>query len=95
MYIDPTAKKPAQSAVTVAAGLEIFVHLEGLVDFEAERARLQKDRDKTAKELAKFEKKLSNEGFLAKAATEIIEKDRAKAADLRAALDKLEAQLAE
>jgi len=87
------AAKPAQSAVIVAAGLEIYVHLEGLVDFEAEAARLGKERDKLAKDLEKLEKKLSNEGFLAKAAAEIIEKDRAKADDLRAALAKIEAQL--
>jgi len=95
LQVDVDLAKPAQSAVTVATGLEIYVHLEGLVDFEAEKARLTKERDKTAKELAKFDKKLSNEGFLAKAAPEIIEKDRAKADDLRVALAKLEAQLAE
>ena len=89
------AVKPAESVAVVAAGLEIYVHLEGLVDFEAEAARLRKEADKVAKDLAKLEKKLSNEGFLAKAASEIIEKDRAKAVDLREALVKLEAQLAE
>jgi valyl-tRNA synthetase len=87
--------KPAQSAAIVAAGLEIYVHLEGVVDFEAEKLRLSKEHDKTAKDLAKLEKKLSNEGFLAKAAAEIIEKDRAKAAELREALSKLEEQLAQ
>jgi len=87
--------KPAQSAATVAEGLEIYVSLVGLVDFEAEKARLTKERDKVAKDLAKLEKKLSNEGFLAKAAAEIIEKDRNKAADLRKALTKFDAQLEE
>ena len=85
--------KPEHSAVTVAAGLEIYILLEGQVDLEAERARLSKERDKIAADLAKLERKLSNEGFLAKAAPEIIEKDRLKAADLREALKKLESQL--
>ncbi|MCL2871048.1 MAG: valine--tRNA ligase [Coriobacteriia bacterium] len=93
--VGATVVKPAQSASVVAAGLEIYVHLEGIVDIEAEKARLSKERDKVAKDLAKFEKKLSNEGFLAKAAPEIIEKDRSKARDLREALAKLEGQLAE
>jgi len=87
--------KPANASATVAAGLEVFIPLEGLVDFEAEIARLRKERDKVAKDFERLEKKLSNEGFLAKAAPEIIEKDRAKAADLREALAQLEAQLAE
>ena len=95
LTISTSATKPEHSAVTVAAGLEIFVHLEGLVDLEVEKARLNKEREKIAKELAKFEKKLSNEGFLAKAAPEIIAKDRAKVADLQAALVKIEAQLDE
>jgi valyl-tRNA synthetase len=85
--------KPENSSVTVAAGLEIYIPLEGLVDFEAEAARLTKERDKVAGELAKLEKKLSNEGFLAKAAPEIIEKDQARAAELREALVNIEAQL--
>jgi len=85
--------KPANASATVAAGLEVYIPLEGLVDFEAEAARLRKEHDKVAKDLARLDKKLANEGFLAKAAPEIIEKDRAKAADLREALAQLTAQL--
>ena len=44
---------------------------------------------------SKLEKKLSNEGFLAKAAPEIIEKDRARAAELAETVATLESQLAE
>ena len=89
------AVKPANASVTVASGLEIYVPLAGLVDFEAERAKLGKARQKTADDLARFEKKLSNEGYLAKAAPAIIEKDRAVAAELREALALIDAQLAE
>ncbi len=87
--------KPAHSATVLAAGLEVYLPLEGLVDFEAEAARLRKDRDKTATEMERLEKKLSNEGFLAKAAPEVVEKDRAKAADLAESLALIDAQLAE
>ena len=87
--------KPAHSAITVAAGLEIYIPLEGLVDLQAEAERLEKEREKVTGELTKLEKKLSNEGFLAKAAPEIIEKDRARAAELRDALTVLESQLGE
>ncbi|NTW29482.1 MAG: valine--tRNA ligase [Coriobacteriia bacterium] len=87
--------KPAHSATVIASGMEIYIPLEGLVDFEAEAARLGRDRDKAATELKRLEGKLSNEGFLAKAAPEIVEKDRARAAELTDALMLLEAQLAE
>ena len=43
----------------------------------------------------RFEKKLANPGFLAKAASEIVEKDRAKLADLTDKLARLDAQIAE
>ena len=71
------AAKPAESSTAVASGLEIYTCLSGLVDFDAERARIKKELDKVSADAAKFEKKLSNPGFLAKAAEEIIQKDRA------------------
>ncbi len=95
LTVDSDAEKPAHAATAVAANLEVYIPLEGLVDFEAEAERLAKERDKLAGELGKLQKKLSNEGFLAKAAPEIVEKDRAKAAELAEALAIVEAQLAE
>ena len=88
-------EKPAESSVTLAPGLEVYIVLSGLVDFEAERARLEKERVKLAADAAKLGKKLSNPGFLAKAAPEIVEKDRAKHAEMTDKLARVEAQLAE
>ena len=62
------ASKPAESAVVLGSGLEVYIVLAGHVDFAAERARLVKEREGVAKDAAKFEKKLSNPGFLTKAA---------------------------
>ena len=89
------AHKPAESACVVAHGCEVYCVLTGLIDFEAERARLTKERATLQKDEAKFAKKLSNPGFLAKAAPEIVEKDTAKLAELRDKLARLEEQLAE
>ena len=89
------ASKPAESAVVLGSGLEVYIVLAGHVDFAAERARLVKEREGVAKDAAKFEKKLSNPGFLTKAAPEIVEKDRAKLADLTDKLARLDAQIAE
>ena len=50
--------------------------------------KLQKDEERLAK-------KLSNQGFLAKAAAEIIEKDRAKHAELAAKIKRIAEQLSE
>ena len=89
------AAKPDASTVVLGAGMEIYIVLAGLVDFVAERARLQKEREKLAKDEARLSKKLSNQGFLAKAAPEIIEKDRGKHAELADKISKIDAQLAE
>lgn len=72
------------AAVAAAGGVEIFVPLAGLIDVEAERARLDKARAKVAKELARIEKKLSNESFLARAPEAVVEKEKAKLAELQA-----------
>ena len=61
----------------------------------AERARLEKEREKLSKDEQKLAKKLSNQGFLAKAAPEIIEKDRAKHADLAEKIARIDEQLAD
>ena len=89
------AHKPAESACVVAHGCEVYCVLTGLIDFEAERARLTKERATLQKDEAKFAKKLSNPGFLAKAAPEIVEKDTATLAELRDKLARVEEQLAE
>jgi valyl-tRNA synthetase len=89
------ASKPPHSAAVVAAGGELFIPLEGLVDFAHERARVEKDLGATRFELDRLVRKLANEGFLAKAAPEIVAKDRARAAELADAAAKLEGQLVE
>ena len=93
--VPPDAHKPAESACVVAHGCEVYCVLTGLIDFEAERARLTKERATLQKDEVKFAKKLSNPGFLAKAAPEIVEKDTAKLAELRDKLARVEEQLAE
>ena len=95
LTIASDAAKPAESAAVVAEGCEVYTVLSGLVDFAAERARLEKEQKKLAADAAKFSKKLSNPGFLAKAAPEVVEKDRAKLADIEDTLARIEAQLSE
>ncbi len=88
-------KKPAESTAVLTAGCEVYVCLSGLIDFEAERARLTKEQEKLNKDAQKLEKKLSNPGFLAKAAPEIIEKDTAKFNELTAKIELISEQLNE
>lgn len=95
LEVSDQAEKPAESAVVLVAGMEIYLVLSGLVDFDAERKRLEKEKAKVEKDVQKFSKKLSNPGFLSKAAPEVVEKDKAKLASLEELLGRISDQLAE
>lgn len=82
--------KPAQAAHAVAAGVEIFVPLGGLVDMEKERVRLAKEIDAVEKELARVEGKLGNPGFLSKAPADVVAKERDKQVELSAKREALQ-----
>jgi valyl-tRNA synthetase len=62
--------------------VEIYVPLAGLIDIDRELARLKKELEAVEKELKRVEGKLGNESFLAKAPAEVVEKERAKEAEL-------------
>ena len=94
LVIDADARSRPSRACR-GPGLEVYIVLSGLVDLTPSAPALQKEQDKLAADAGKLEKKLSNPGFLAKAAPEIVEKDRAKHAELADKLARVEAQLAE
>ncbi len=76
-------------------GIEVYVPLEGIIDFEAERQRLQERLAKARGFLAGSEKKLANESFVARAPDHVVEKERQRNAELREEIERLEANLAE
>jgi len=82
-------KKPRSAATAVAQDVEIFLPLEGIIDFAEEERRLNKEIEKISKDLSKVAKKLSNEDFLAKAPDDIIEAEKVKAKDLQEKQEKL------
>ncbi|QYJ76159.1 valine--tRNA ligase [Shewanella sp. FJAT-52076] len=86
----------APMATTQLIGeMELLIPMAGLIDVAAEMARIDKQLEKLTGEVARIEGKLSNQGFVAKAPAEVIEKERAKAADIKRDMDKLTEQKAE
>jgi len=71
---------PSASVEVRLSGATVVVEVDtsGTVDVAAERRRLEKDLAAARKELAGTTGKLSNEGFLAKAPTEVVDKIRAR-----------------
>ena len=56
----------------------LYIPLSEVIDFEKEKARLNAEMKKNDSEIERLEKKLSNEGFVAKAPAQVIEGERAK-----------------
>jgi valyl-tRNA synthetase len=84
------AAGPRASASAVVEGNEVIVPLAGLVDFEAELARLDKELGKVGKEKEKLEAKLANESFVSRAPADIVAKERARSQELAETQEKLE-----
>ncbi len=77
----------------VVSDIEIAVPLEGLVDFEKEKARLDASLTKLSKEFESLQKRLSNADFVARAAAEVVTESRARAAELEEQITKLNAMI--
>ena len=83
-----------QAVQVVVEGATVFLDLAGAIDFGKERARLEKEAKDAAGELDKIGRKLGNEQFLAKAKPEVIEEQRERQGEARAALERVKAALA-
>jgi valyl-tRNA synthetase len=88
-------KRPHQAVALVVGEVECFLPLAGLVDLEAERARLQKELSRVEGEIQRAERKLANEQFLSKAPAQVVEKERGRINLAREEERRLRARLAE
>ncbi|MCP4865776.1 MAG: valine--tRNA ligase [Alteromonas sp.] len=80
------------SAAAVVGEMEILIPMAGLIDKEAELARIAKAMGKLEQDVARFKGKLSNDKFVSNAPQAVIEKEKAKLADSESQLAKLKAQ---
>ncbi|WP_317853759.1 valine--tRNA ligase [Chakrabartyella piscis] len=71
----------------------IYMPLAELVDFAKEIERLEKEKAKLEKEIDRVVKKLSNQGFVAKAPAAVIDEEKAKEDKYRAMLEQVEERL--
>jgi valyl-tRNA synthetase len=86
---------PEGAALQVSAGGDLFViPLEGVIDIAAEKARLSKALEASAKEAKSLESRLANPAFVEKAKPQAVDKARADHAHHAAEVARLEAALA-
>jgi valyl-tRNA synthetase len=91
-------EEPKGAAIGVIGAARVFVLMVGMIDIAGEKARLEKEMTKVAKDLIVVSKKLANRDFIAKAAEAVVKKEEQKYQELRekhnvleAAVKKLEA----
>jgi valyl-tRNA synthetase len=81
------------AAVATTPSGDVFVRLEGVVDFEAERQRLRKEIERARKEIAFLEGKLGRPEFVERAPAEVVERERERLVDQRQIEQKLTTSL--
>lgn len=88
-------QKPGMAGSIVVDGQELFIPMAGLIDVEAEKARLQKEIDRLEGILRATWGKLNNPGFVAKAPESVIVAEKEKAASIEENLGKLKTAIAQ
>ncbi|MEX2604142.1 MAG: valine--tRNA ligase, partial [Gracilimonas sp.] len=93
LEVSTEVEKPKVYSSSIVGGNEIYVPLKGLVDFEKERERIQKEIDRLEGFLKGINGKLSNEGFVNNAPDNVVELEKKKKSDTEESLTKLREQL--
>ncbi|MCM2680412.1 valine--tRNA ligase [Echinimonas agarilytica] len=77
----------------MVGNMEVLIPMAGLIDAEAEIARITKQLEKMGKDAGRIEGKLSNQGFVAKAPEAVVAKEQEKLNEIKRDMAKLEAQI--
>ena len=79
--------------ILVLKGAEVILPIEGMIDIDSEKSRIEKEIEENKKDVIRIEKLLSNDSFLSKAPPHVIDKERQKLTDRKGVLAKLEERL--
>ena len=92
-WLEPGEEAP-ESATALIGDMKLLIPLAGLIDKEAELARLEKNIGKLRDEVLRIAKKLDNPNFVDRAPEAVVNKEREKLVEAESALASLEAQAA-
>ncbi len=82
-----------ESATTLLGSMKLLIPLEGLIDKQAETARLNREIEKLDKDLSRARAKLENPSFVERAPKEVVQKEQTRVQEFEAAIAKLKEQL--
>src|SRR5690625_940667 len=95
LTIAQTLDVPDKAMTAVVTGAEIYLPLEGLIDFDKEIARLEKELKKWQKEVDFVQKKLANKNFVEKAPKKLVSEQREKEVEYLDKYNRVKARLEE
>ena len=87
--------KPATSASAVVSGSELFIPLEGVIDLDKEKERIESEIERLEGFLKSINKKLDNEQFVNNAPEDVVQREHDKKEDTETSLKKLNEILSE
>jgi valyl-tRNA synthetase len=93
LVIEPEVRKPDDAVGFVLSGMDIYINMSGLVDFEKEKKRLQSEIAILEKYVSGIQGKLANEEFVKNAPAAIVEKENEKLSEAKEKITKMSAQL--
>ncbi|MEX0950983.1 MAG: valine--tRNA ligase [Gammaproteobacteria bacterium] len=91
--ITPVDAVIADAATALAGDMTIAIPLAGLIDKDAEVARLNKELEKNRAEQQRISSKLANESFVERAPAAVVDKERQRHDELNSIINKLEQQI--
>lgn len=91
IWLEAGEKAPV-AATALVDNMELLVPMAGLIDKDAELARLDKELERKRQDREKTAKKIDNPNFVDKAPAEVVQKERDKLTDLDSAIEKLSEQ---
>ena len=83
------AKKPAQAATAIVDNMEIFIPLDGIIDLDVEKSRLQKRINELNMHLVTVNNKLENKDFLKRAPEDVVLREKDKQENMVLELEKI------
>jgi len=90
LKVDKNFKRPKSCLSAVTEHFNIFIPLEGVIDIEAEKARLAKKEAALEQQLVFTEKKLKDDNFVKNAPEEVVSQEKEKHARLKEQIERLE-----
>ena len=86
-------EEPPASATALLGDMRMLVPMKGVIDVDAERARLEKQKHKAEADLAKTRAKLGNDKFVNNAPADVVTQERQRAVEFEKTIVQLDEQL--